>query len=349
MRGILGFPAAILMLAWSATAQAAVDWCRLIPLMPSHDVSFAESAAGIDALGCAPQTTAHSRAWQCTDRAPDDTAVILLHLVGQYGSEPNLLIVIGDGLRNLDALRACTGRNYRVGGEVGAFEASSIAEQDRLSITRGYLPQTVHLLRIAGLGYFVSYSPDRHEGRSMVEVAEGLIFNIRRPSYPSTRVEIAGRNLLTSRAAQVIAALEERGARVVSRTTPSETRTSVELSPPIGLEGVTKVTVISFSQHVWQVEYTMAGQPDYMTYVGLLDQRYGRSTVENGQSSTRRQCRERYWESGNVSILGSFCPADGYILTFLNNVVHDQVEAFRQYLRRPTPGEPVRRVDPDNL
>jgi hypothetical protein len=345
------FLLAVLGLAWSGTASAALDWCRLIPLLPSHNVSFAQSAAGMDTMGCAarPQDTAHTRAWNCTDVEPNDTIVILLHLVGQYGSEPNLLVVIGNNLRNLDRLRACSGKDYLVGREMGAFEASSIAVQDRLSITRGYLPQTVYFLRIAGPGYFVSYSPERHEGRDMIRVAEELIFDIQRPTYPTTRVEIAGQNLLTSPARQIIAALEERGARVTSRSTPSEIRTDVELSPPVGLEGVTKVTVHSLNQHVWQVEYTMAGLPDYMTYVRLLDERYGRSTVESGQASERRQCRDRYWESGNVSVLGTFCPAEGYVLTFLNNVIHDQVEAYRRHLRRPAATPEELRVDPDNL
>lgn len=337
-------------MAWSAAAEAALDWCDFIPILPGDGVDFAETAAGVDAMGCVkvPQESAHTRIWRCSDRAAEDTFVYLTRFVGDYGSEPNLLIVTNSGLTDLAPLRACGASALPASGSVGAFDSSSIALKDRVTITRKYLPQQVYLLGIGAEGNLVAFYPDRFESTPMLEAAERIMFGYQRPRYPTTQVEIAGKNLIASPADAVISALESRGARVTSREQPTPFRSDTHLTPPVGLEGVTKVTIHAFERHVQEVVYTLSGLQDYMAYVALLDGRYGASTAENGTGESKA-CRNRYWESGNIGIFGEYCPQDDYRIWFFNHVVRDELEAYRDFLRRPPSQSPRRKVDPDNL
>jgi hypothetical protein len=347
---------ALMLLFGSHEAQAAVDWCRFLPLLPSPDRSFDQIAAGIDQLGCTalPQESAHARSWLCTDREVDDTAVMLNHMVSRYGDEPNLLIIESPALSSLSPFRTCGAREMSGGVRDGEFDPGSIAVRDRLTIMRDYRMLTLHLLRIAGAGSMVSGYPDRLEGTPVVEIAETGLFGIRRESYPSTGVEIAGRNLITSPARDVVAALEARGARITSREPSSQLAQTIVLTAPVGLDGVSSISVHTLGQHVSQVHYEITGLEAYQSFVGLLDERYGRSTAENGRTSDRRECRDRFWFSGKITIGGQYCPTTGYGIWFTNMVVDAQREAHVAYLRRmqaDRAGTPSRRrrIDPDNL
>jgi hypothetical protein len=337
-------------MAWSGGAEAAIHWCDFIPILPGDGVDFAQTAAGVDAMGCVkvPQESAHTRSWRCSDQEANDTFVYLTHLVGGYGSEPNLLIVSNSGLADFARLRACGPSAVPASGSVGAFDSSSIALKDRVTITRRYLPQQVYLVGIGTENNLVAFYPERFESMPMLEAAEQIMFGYQRPSSPTTQVEVAGKNLIASPADEVISALESRGARVTSREQPTPLRSDTHLTPPLGLEGVTKVTIGAFERHVADVEYTLTGLQDYMAYVALLDGRYGTSTAENGAGESKA-CRNRYWQSGNISILGEYCPPDDYRIGFFNDVVSDELEAYRELLRRPPDRSPRRTIDPDNL
>lgn len=338
---------------WCGSAKAAVDWCRLLNLLPASGLTFNQIAAGIDQLGCEarPQNSAHDRAWRCTDREAGDTFLLLMHLVpdrGYAASEPNLLMIGNATMSNLDRFRLCGLTSRHTSDSSGTFDPASIAVQDRLTIERRYLTTPLTLLRISGSGIAVAGYPESFEGTSIVPFAEQALFGISRPSYPFTSVEIAGANLIRSRAADVVAALESRGARVTERDDDQIVRRTV-LTPPVGLDGVTEVEITAFNQHVWHVEYEISDLAAYMTYVGLLDERYGRSSVRNGTVEGRRDCRDRWWDSGNVTIMGSYCPSSGYRLWFTNVIVSDQRDAYVAHLDAPANSQERRRIDPDNL
>ena len=343
-------------LLWSSGANAAINWCRCLPLLPSSSLSFEQIAAGIDRLGCeaVPQNSAHARLWLCTDQEAGDTSVMLTHLVSRYGEEPNLLTIEGPALTSLRPFRLCGVQEPARGNRVGEFNPGSIAIQDRLVMTRDYRVATIDLLRIAGLGTAVSGYPERLEGTALVEIAEAGLFGIRRQSYPSTSVEIAGRNLINSPAREVVAALEARGARVVSSDPLSQVAHATVLTPPLGLDGVSRVTVQALGQHVLQIHYRVTGLAEYQNFIGLLDERYGRSAAQSGRESDRRNCRDRFWFSGKITIVGEYCPATGYGIWFNNMVVDEQRRAHLAHLRslqaNPTPDTSRRRrIDPDNF
>lgn len=337
------------LLLWGSQASAAIDWCRILPWIPSRDVSFQAAAAGLATLGCAsePQQSAHARFWICSNREANDGYILLLQLQARFGQGPVILVVKDLGFGNMSPLRQCLDRGVRITTPDG-FESSSIAVRDRVTVTRDYLPQTVFQLGIADENYLVAFHPERADASPVIEEVEQGLFGISRPSYPTTSVEIAGQNLLRSSAAQVVASLEARGAHVLSRTEADLYRGTIELSPPIGLDGVTKVTVRTAGAHIVDVEYAIRDNAAYLAYVEILDQRYGRSTARVATASERRDCRDRYWESGTVSIGGTFCTSSGYRLLFLNRAVFDQIEQYGEFLRRPRPANRPR-IDPDNL
>lgn len=341
----------------SAPAHAELNWCRFMPLLPSITGSFEQSAAGLDQLGCqsAPVDSAHTRAWLCTDRAQGDTSVILLRIVStsRYavtGNDPVFLIVTQDDFGDLDRLRQCPG--FRASGTRQPFVPGSIAARDSMIVTHDYRVRTVHLLNVAGTGRLISASSDRMEGEESVALAERITMGITRSSYPTTSVEIAGANLIRSAASDIIVALEGRGARVTGRTEPVPgLMVDTTLSPPTGLDGVLSVIVRSFNRHVDHVRYRLNGEANYMTYVGLLDARYGRSSPRNGTGQFAA-CRYRSWTSGDVTVTGSFCPDTGHSIWFNNMVVDRQSEQFNARLdeRSRSPQTPQRpRIDPDNL
>lgn len=341
-------------LVWNSAAAAAVDWCRVLHLLPTGDMSFNQIAVGLDQLGCTsrPQDSAHSRAWRCTDQESDDTFILLMHLVSDRGygaSEPNLLIIGNRSMSNLDRFRTCDMAARHIARGRGAFDPASIAVQDRLTIMRNYSPISLTLLRIAGSGRAVAGYPDTFEGTPIVRFAEEALFGITRPTYPRTSVEIAGANLVSSRADDVVAALENRGARVTERPVGNDVVRRTVLTPPIGLDGVTQVEITALNQHVWYVEYKISDLDAYMTFVGLLDERYGASSPRNGTVEGRRDCRDRWWDSGSVTIHGAYCPARGYNLWFTNVIVSDQRDAYVAHMDAPANQDEQRRIDPDNL
>lgn len=288
------------------------------------------------------------KAWRCSDAAAGDTGIILYRVTGDYGGA-TLLIIRREGMRDLDRFRRC-GRSAATSAR-GAFEPGSIAIRDRAAIIQqNYRTATLHLLRLGAFGYAVAAYPDRWSGRPTIGLVEGGIFGIRAVTYPTTRVEVAGRNIISSRASEIIAALQARGASIRGGELETDERVvgSVKLSPPVGLSGVTEIEVSAVADHAYQIVYTIAGEQEYMTYVRLLDERYGSSQVRNSEDMPG--CRTRYWESGQVGILGAFCRDRGYELTFVNSVVSEQLQDYREHLRQP-PASPASepRIDPDNM
>lgn len=347
---------AFLVPLFSAGTAHAVELCRYARLLPSASVTFEQSAAGFDQLGCRsqPSDSAHMRAWSCGTGA-DAVEVSMVRLVND-NLNMRVIVFAGANITSLDGFRSCRVANpiYRrttISGEP-PFDPESILVQDQFALDR-FSDLQVTFLGISGPGVIVAGFPGSSitvAGRvTPVTLAERGMFGVTRGTYSSTAVEIAGQNLFSSPAQAIIAALESRGATVTGHTVSASGALHITtLSPPTGLEGVSRVQVQHLNRHTLMVSYFLRAEADYTAFVGLLDGRYGRSTVRNGTQPANRTCRFRTWRSGVVRIVGEYCPDTGYAISFNNDVTTDQLSQTAAH--RPDP-EPRRRpqIDPDNL
>lgn len=340
----------------ASTAHAAVNLCRFIPYLPNSDMPFERSGAGVDTLGCRTEatTTAHLKQWIC-GTGSEAVGVSLIHLVPE-----NMNIMLFDGaITGLDGFRGCPSAEvsaYRRAVEARrtqppAFDPGSILVQDRLTIGP-YLGVTLTYLDVAGRGTIVTGWPGSaysavHGRVTPVSAIEQISFGVTRQDYQSTQVEIAGQNLYTTPAPEIIAALQGRGSTISATTTPNDRHKTTTLTAPVGLDGVTRIEVESLNRHTLAVTYHLEGLTQYTTYASLLDGRYGRSTVSNGTGATNRNCRYRRWVSGAIIIRGEYCPAASAII-FTNQVAELQLFQAAARARRPAqPNRPI--IDPDNL
>jgi hypothetical protein len=241
-----------------------------------------------------------------------------------------LIVFGGPNITSLEGFRACREEGlspfYRVRPDLASrartneppFDPASILVQDRWGVGR-YGDQMVTLLGLGGPATIVAGYPQtaysNGEVSTPVELVERGLYGVSRQSFGYTSVEIAGKNLYSTPAPEIIVALQERGSTIISSTQePGRSIRMTYLSPPTGLDGVTRVQVQMLNRHTLMLAYFIRGEADYMTFVGLLDGRYGRSTARagtgtgTGTGTENRSCRFRSWRSGSVNITGELCP-----------------------------------------
>lgn len=361
---VLGFTSLCL---WSGPAQAEVDWCRFLRSLPGPGNSFEQIASQVTASGCEVEqrNSAHSQSWTCTDASPRDSRVLLFRQAQGY-PQFTALIISSPRLTSLAHLQQCPtveatrsrwsmtapalpvdgfrrrpdeaiGRDG-ASGSAAVFEPGSIVLRERLPVRINYSTTNLYLLGFDSAAYVVAASPEGFGSTTAIAEIERGLFGIRRESYPTTVVEIAGKNLISTPTEEIVAALLSRGATQIGREDGSIS-TKVRMSPPVGLTGVDRVTVESIGRHAWEVEYRLAGADDYTRFVALLDGRYGRSSQRASTVQARRACRLRGWSAGKVEIIGETCPDSQPTIRFVNFV---QIRQFRG--QRPDRGD--RRVSP---
>lgn len=361
----------------SATAaNAAVDLCRFIPYLPTTNMRFEQSAAGLDTLGCSPQpvASAHFKKWFC-GAGSEQVVVILSRFVDV---NVDMLTLSGDGITDLAGFRNCPERDrdqsspgynltprartprrsyevpsFQTDSDTAgrpAFDPASIYIQDRMGVQvtpLGYRA-TVYLVGLAGHNIIVAGTPESsidYSPNNPARIVENRLFGITRRDFARTSVEIAGQNLYTSSSDSIISALQSRGATIRSAETGPGVIKTV-LSPPTGLEGVTSVEVLSISRHTLGVTYNIAALSNYQAFTALLTERYGQPRTSPGTGRTNRACRYRFWQSGVVSIAGETCPNQPFVINFLNEAISEQLRqgaaARPSQSRQPS-------IDPDNL
>lgn len=332
---------------FAGAAQAAVDLCPYVPYFPGRDVSFETSAYGMDQLGCRtePVSSAHYRIWHCG--TGDDEVGIALHRAASTSF--TFLTIMGRELHDMRGLENCAGRGVRL-VRGAAFEPGSLALADRMDLHRGYATQGVYLLSYGDMSVIVTGTGESPYLRSSpVQLVERSVFGYSRTTFGTTAVEIAGVNLYAGTTDAILSALAARGATITNTEPIGRTLRDIALSPPIGLEGVTSITLMETNGHALLIGYNLSGAPAYEAFVAILDSRYGRSVVRNG-TGENRACRFRIWTSGVVTIQGEFCAGSGYKIMFANRVANEQSMAASAALRAlNNPQRPRPRIDPDNL
>jgi hypothetical protein len=340
----------------ASVAKATPDLCRFAPFLPSYTMNFERAAQGIDGLGCnsEPTNSAHTKRWTCGS-GEDQVTVALFHLVQE---SVDVIMFRGPSTTTLEGFRNCRRDSFaavpRRRSSVGAaplvieddlpFEPASILVQERMDVGESY-GRRVQLMGFERGEFIIAGNPDTDlSSNSPARIVEQALFGVSRRSYASTSVEIAGRNLYSSSASAIVRAFQSRGSTITRDATEGGLHTVV-LTAPVGLEGVSRIEVESTRRHTMSVAYFLSGVTEYTTFTGLLDGRYGRSTVVSG-TGAERACRRRSWSSGAASILGEFCPNTGYRIMFLNEVVLEQINAAANH--RPPPAQ-RRRIDPDNF
>jgi hypothetical protein len=337
-----------LMAFWPATAQAAVDWCRMATLLPTSHLKLEEMAASIDAMGCRalPTQSAHFRMWRCSDRKADDTWIFLER--EESGYDPLTVLTFETEYQNLNYLRSCPGIET---SPQQKFDKDSIALIDQARRTSGQYGLDRTTISLFGLAGDTTYSaagyPER--GDNVVSYIEGSFFGYSRPRMSFSSVELAGKKLIETPVDEILGALQDRGAKIQKdESTPGGLYRAVTLSAPIGLEGVSEIAIQSMKRHVSMVTYTVPEKASYEALIAVLDQKYG--TSERAPSSNAG-CTVREWSSGSpsvVEILGEFCPGGSHIW-YTNLIVKGQREAYIEHLERlrKSPRKPV--IDRDNL
>lgn len=333
---------------WPVTAQAALDWCRMATLFPTSNLKFEEIAASIDPLGCRslPTQSAHFRIWRCFDRKADDTLIFLER--EESGYDPLTVLTFETEYQNLDFLRSCPGVATSPRQKFDKDSIALIDQAQRSSGQYGLGRTTISLFGLAGdTTYAAAGHPER--GDNVLSYIEGSFFGYSRPRMSFSSVELAGKKLIETPVDEILAALEERGAKIrKDESTPGGLYRAVTLSAPIGLEGVSEIAIQSMKRHVSMVIYTVPEKTSYEALIAVLDQKYGAS---ERVPSSNAGCTVREWSSGSpsvVEILGEFCPAGSHIW-YTNLIVKGQREAYIEHLERlrKTPRKPV--IDRDNL
>lgn len=252
------------------------------------------------------------------------------------------MVVLAAGLTNLDMIRRCGLRDLR---DESRFAAGNVAYRDRVQFGIVGPRVTLSAITPGGISAVISDTKSYGEDSNVEALWEGL-HGIKVESYPSTTVKLAGQSPVSNDAETIVAAFEARGSRITSATDLGDTFPKWNLSPPVGLAGVSEVVVEGFVKHLLRADYVLASTADYERYIGLLDAEYGQSrrTSEDG-------CTYRWWESGRVSIRGEHCAGKSDSLRFFNDVASDQLEQVAAKLeadeKRPggVPGQPAIDVD----
>lgn len=339
---------AALLGAWSGSASAALDWCKIAELFPTKSQTFESAAAGLDRLGCEalPQESAHFRAWVCADLGSRDTWLFLERTQSTFA--PITALVIDTPRTSLAHLSHCTGFPE----PSSWFDSESIAASEQIARQIGYADRASNILffELGSKAVIAGGTPDN---LSLSKYVEATFFGYGRSnSYERGSAEIAGKNLYMTPLREVVLAVERRGARVtLDNAAKLELVHHIELDPPVGLEGVSKVTIVGLKEHIVNVIYDVPKLVHYDALVRALESKYGHSEKS---SSTQKGCTTRVWPSGRYStgpikIIGHYY-RKGSRIWFLNTVPRSQFEAYGEYLKsleKQSPSLP--QIDADNI
>ncbi|WP_126177140.1 hypothetical protein [Tsuneonella rigui] len=307
---------------------------------------FDDTARAIDQLGCRslPSQSAHFRAWACSDIKEDDTVVYLERQ--QSGYQPGTILTFETDHKDLEAIHGCPG----IEPSPLTFDRESIGwteEVLRKSDKYGLYKNSIALFALAGASYIAGGTPDR---KGVAAYVESNFFGYRRPTIASTSVELGGKNLFDTPLQGVVDALASRGAQMRSDESQSDIFRTAKMSAPLGLDGVSEISIQGIRGHVWKVIYTIPSQTSYEALISALDSKYGASEREE---STNKGCSYREWETDSydaVEIVGEYCPGGSHVW-FTNIVADGQLKAYREYLdemsKRSDEKKPV--IDRDNI
>jgi hypothetical protein len=315
--------AVLLILVFGAISSpaAAMNWCSLPQIVPRTGADFEKLLPSIGPLtGCArePSDSAHKATWSCPDdpTTADVFEGAMIFLNREPGADAHLIVLTLDRT-NLDVLRGCGIVGMRDGEK---FAAGNVALRDR--VTMGYAGPRLTLTSVIPEGVAAIISDTKYVSEDpMVEGMWTGLHGIVVETSPWTSVRLAGQNPLTSKATAIVSAFESRGSKILSTDDAGKTIPTWKLSPPVGLAGVSEVSITGFVEHFLRAEYVMGTTSDYERFVGLLDAEYGKST-----RTPKGACTYRWWESGRMTIMGEHCPGKSDLLRFTSITAADQLQ-----------------------
>lgn len=328
--------------AFSASPAQAMNWCALLDLAPTSENDFERVAARIEsATGCPREATdsVHLAQWRC-EGGPDDgtESLVSINLQRTPGTGIALYVLTFD-FTDFSRFRNCPGGPFRVSE---TFVPGDVLKRGTLA-PRGIGPQFTLLSR-GGEELSIFYSTVNGYSDPFGNVYRRTLGGYEAKSYVQTSVRIAGKNLLSTPAPEMIEAMTARGAQV----TGTEQRGLLDkwtLSSMVGLGGVSSIVVSAYQRHITTVEYLLESVDDYRSFMALLDQQYGRSTPVNDKG-----CTYRTWTSGDALIVGEVCNGRARI-SFNNRVALDQGAAVAKQMRgsgTASKSPPRPSVDRDN-
>ncbi|WP_205481584.1 hypothetical protein [Sphingomonas arenae] len=331
-------------IATGSSAEAAT-WCEITRALPSTMIGFAEVETSMNSSDCKPQalTSAHRRTWDCKTEDGKPATVGLLRVEDGPRAGTVVWYALQPELESLDSIRPCHPQPAYI-SPVSRFDAGSIAVRDRLSVKQRIGSTDLSLLSFGPIGIAVAGTGYQRHAEQLVEEA---VFGFSRPFSPSTSVEIAGRNLVSSSAKDIVDALIARQA-TLKATSDEYPFLEYQLSPPVGLEGVSEISVKAAGQLATQVIYNVADLASFMTYVELLDDKYGKSTLEAGTGQDKN-CKFRLWESGKAYIVSESCSGSKFQITFFNQVATDQIAAYLAKMEEAEKDGKGKKIDLDNF
>lgn len=321
------------MCAVCASPAQAMNWCALPGLLPSYQSDFETIAARIEPeTGCArqPSDSAHTASWKCEDDPQTDQfdgGSILL--VREPGSPTSLIVFAVEA--DLEKIRACNPARYRVTDE---FRPGNVLRRGSIAIGGG---KSLTLLWGGSDSLNAVYTGGI--GDDLAEALGGY-----RPESSTTRIEVAGKNLISTPVRELLAAIEGRGAKIIE-TTGDEENGIWELSPMIGLSGVQRIKVQGFLRHTMMVTYSFDSVNSYKAYIPLLDDEYGASSPSKVDS-----CTVRFWKSLDAAIVGKVCPGKDPVMLLSNRIASNQFLAIAKKIREePETKRAEPAIDRDNF
>lgn len=335
--------AAVAVSALCASPAQAMNWCALPGLIPQREADFEALAERIGPeTGCArePSDSAHKASWVCQDDPATETIEFAnLQLIREPGSRITLLVGAVN-MSDLGRLQACS-PTYRI---ENTFDPGSILFRGSLSDSSYRTWGMIHLLSEGPQGVAILYTSEtRSVGSRASEATEG-IFGFTPRSYPRTDIEVAGKNIVSTPAREVLVALQDRGAKVLE-TVDDDGETAIwELGPILGLNGVDRITLMESYRHVLMVKYRFESVDAYRQYLPLLDSKYGVSRPVKDEGCTLRQ-----WKSGDGGIMGKVCGTAAPELTLYNDIALEQVNAISKLKKEKATSKRGPTIDRDNF
>lgn len=279
-------------------AYAATDWCAIyLSMQGKPDIS--DQVQRFGALGCDAEAanSAHYRSWKC--EVTDGSSVKLVTITNpETAARHSFSIVAGDNV----SLKKATGcLNNRLTPAI-SFEPKSVVYVGGVSVLDpiSFQRTKLHQLRFSSANIILSAI-----GTESLETTEQLMFGYKRPTAASGRVEIAGKDIVRFRASDVVKALNERGSAVTNETNEADFIIT-KLTPPIGLQGVSEITITHVNDHVVRTEYAMKDLASYTTMLRAMESKYGASLAQKSDEG----CDTDGWSSfldEDSSIFGQRC------------------------------------------
>lgn len=330
-------------LFFAGEACAAVDPCRLAAIWPVRGSTLESVEAQIDELGCAKEKseTAHVKSWICgPENAPSE--LLLAREKGVLGEYVNL--VVQDDALSLHDIRRCL---HLQTPDQPHFNPVSLVEADQVTVVspdRKVFTRLTH----GSLHYIAGSNSLSDEGLKIVESA---FFQIERPGSASGRVEVAGKNIISTPVDEVVQALKQRGSEFVREDSPGGGwYRQIELTAPTGLDGVLSVEIEAGGRHIFSVTYVVRDIPAYEALIAAMEGKYGDSMRVPAKDG---KCVHRFWESlanSDSTVIGSYC-AGRATIELVNTVAMQQEMAVARKFSEPAPPDISKRrmIDRDNF